>query len=69
MTLEQKINNLIESLQQTPDIGIIQAGPEYRIVNRSTGEILERCYTESAAKLVLELHKKQMSHSDTSEGI
>lgn len=58
-TLEQKIDNLIERLQRTPDIGMIQAGPEYRIINRSTGEILERCYTEEAARLVLELHRGQ----------
>lgn len=57
-TLEQKIDSLIERLERTPDIGMIQAGKEFRIVNRSTGEVLERCYTESAARLVLELHKE-----------
>lgn len=67
--LEQKIDSLIERLRNTPDISLLIAGPEYRIINRSTGEVMERCYTESAAKLVLELHKKQMSHSDTSEEI
>ena len=68
-TLEQKIDNLIESLQRTPDIGIIQAGREYRIVNRSTGEVLDSCYDEGYAKRVLEQYKSEMSHSDTSEGI
>ena len=48
-TLEQKIDNLIERLQRTPDIGMIQAGKEFRIVNRSTGEILDSCYDEGYA--------------------
>jgi hypothetical protein len=58
-TLENKIDSLIERLQRTPDIGLIQAGSEFRIVNRSTGEILERCYTESAARLVLEQYREK----------
>lgn len=62
--LEQKIDNLIERLQQTPDVGILQAGSEYRIVNRNTGETLETCYTAEYANRALE--KIRMSHSDTS---
>ena len=68
-TLEQKIDNLIERLRNTPDIGMIQAGKEFRIVNRSTGEVLDSCYDEGYAKRVLEQYKSEMSHSDTSEGI
>jgi hypothetical protein len=58
-TLENKIDNLIESLQRTPDIGLIQAGSEYRIVNRSTGEILDSCYDEGYAKRVLEQYREK----------
>ena len=57
--LEQKIDNLIERLQRTPDIGIIQAGSEYRIVNRSTGEILDSCYDEGYAMRVLEQYREK----------
>jgi hypothetical protein len=57
--LENKIDNLIQSLENFPDIGIIQAGPEYRIVNRSTGEILETCHTEDYAKRVLEQYRER----------
>lgn len=67
--LEQKIDSLIERLQRTPDIGMIQAGKEFRIINRNTGEILDSCYDEGYAKRVLEQYKSEMSHSDTSEGI
>lgn len=57
--LEKKIDSLIERLQKTPDIGMIQVGSKFRIINRNTGEILETCYTEEAARLVLELHRGQ----------
>ena len=57
--LENKIDNLIETLQRTPDIGMIQAGKEFRIVNRSTGEILDSCYDEGYAKRVLEQYREQ----------
>jgi len=58
-TLEQKIDNLIERLQRTPDIGMIQAGKEFRIVNRSTGEILDSCYDEGYAMRVLEQYREK----------
>ena len=58
-TLEQKIDNLIERLRNTPDIGMIQAGKEFRIVNRSTGEILDSCYDEGYAKRVLEQYREK----------
>ena len=58
-TLEQKIDNLIERLQRTPDIGMIQAGKEYRIINRSTGEVLVTCYDEGYAKRVLEQYREK----------
>lgn len=67
--LESKIDNLIESLQRTPDIGLIQAGKEFRIVNRSTGKVLDSCYDEGYARKALEQYRSEMSHSDTSEGI
>ena len=58
-TLEQKIDNLIERLRNTPDIGMIQAGKEFRIVNRSTGEILDSCYDEGYAMRVLEQYREK----------
>lgn len=58
-TLEQKIDSLIERLERTPDIGMIQAGKEFRIVNRSTGEVLERCHDEGYAKRVLEQYREK----------
>lgn len=57
--LEQKIDSLIERLRNTPDIGMIQSGKEYRIVNRSTGEILETCHDEGYAKRALEQYREQ----------
>ncbi len=57
--LETKIDSLIQKLKRTPDVGMIQAGPEYRIVNRSTGEVLEVCYTEEYALRALELYRER----------
>ena len=58
-TLETKIDSLIQKLERTADVGMIQAGPEYRIVNRSTGKVLEVCHTEEYAKRALELYRER----------
>lgn len=55
--LENKIDTLIENLKRTPDIGIIQAGSVYRIVNRSTGAVLETCHTAEYAQKALEKYR------------
>ena len=55
--LSDRMSNLITALQNRPDVGLIQAGSEYRIVNRSTGEVLETCHTEDYAKKMLEKYK------------
>lgn len=59
LILAGRMDTLTQSLERTPDVGMIQAGREYRIIDRSTGKVLEVCHTQEYALRALESYRER----------